>query len=112
MTSNGSPAPDHKALFSTEKTDYALAQGADTLEVPLTWTDASGVTVRKVYVFKRASYLIDTRQEVTNAAATPWTGNEYRQLQRVPPVIVSKGFAFSDPERFAFAGAALRNAAA
>ena len=106
LVSNGSPAPDHKALFSTEKTDYALAQGADTLEVPLTWTDASGVTVRKVYVFKRASYLIDTRQEVTNAAATPWTGNEYRQLQRVPPVIVSKGFAFSDPERFAFAGAA------
>jgi len=106
LVSNGSPAPDHKALFSTDKTDYALAQGADTLEVPLTWTDASGVTVRKVYVFKRASYLIDTRQEVTNAASTPWTGNEYRQLQRVPPVIVSKGFAFSDPERFAFAGAA------
>ena len=106
LVSNGSPAPDHKALFSTDKTDYALAQGADTLEVPLTWTDASGVTVRKVYVFKRASYLIDTRQEVTNATSTPWTGNEYRQLQRVPPVIVSKGFAFSDPERFAFAGAA------
>jgi YidC/Oxa1 family membrane protein insertase len=106
LVSNGSPAPDHKALFSTEKTTYALADGAETLEVPLTWTDASGLTVRKVYIFKRASYLIDTRQEVTNAASSPWTGNEYRQLQRVPPVIKSSGFAFSDPERFAFAGAA------
>jgi YidC/Oxa1 family membrane protein insertase len=106
LVSNGSPAPDHKALFSAEKTAYALADGAQTLEVPLTWTDASGVAVRKVYIFKRASYLIDTRQEVTNAASSPWTGNEYRQLQRVPPVIKSSGFAFSDPERFAFAGAA------
>jgi YidC/Oxa1 family membrane protein insertase len=106
LVSNASPAPDHKALFSAEKTAYALADGADTLEVPLTWTDASGVSVRKVYIFKRASYLIDTRQEVTNAASSPWTGNEYRQLQRVPPVIKSSGFAFSDPERFAFVGAA------
>jgi len=106
LVSNGSPAPDHKAMFSAEKTVYALADGTDTLEVPLTWTDASGLTVRKVYIFKRASYLIDTRQEVTNAASSPWTGNEYRQLQRVPPVIKSSGFAFSDPERFAFAGAA------
>ncbi|HET7064668.1 MAG TPA: membrane protein insertase YidC, partial [Rudaea sp.] len=93
LVSNGSPAPDHKALFSSEKTAYALADGAETLEVPLTWADASGVTVRKVYIFKRASYLIDTRQEVTNAASSPWTGNEYRQLQRVPPVIKSSGFA-------------------
>ncbi len=106
LVSNGSPAPDHKALFSAEKTDYALADGSETLEVPLTWTDASGVSVRKVYIFKRASYLIDTRQEVTNSASSAWTGNEYRQLQRVPPVIKSSGFAFSDPERFAFAGAA------
>jgi YidC/Oxa1 family membrane protein insertase len=106
LVSNGSPAPDHKAVFTTDKTAYALADGAETLEVPLTWTDASGVSVRKVYIFRRASYLIDTRQEVTNAASSPWTGNEYRQLQRVPPVIKSSGFAFSDPERFAFAGAA------
>ena len=106
LISSASPAPDHKAQFSAEKTAYALGAGSQTLEVPLTWHDASGVTVRKVYIFKRGSYLIDTRQEVTNAASAPWTGNEYRQLQRVPPVITSKGFAFSDPERFAFAGAA------
>ncbi|HSE11413.1 MAG TPA: membrane protein insertase YidC [Rudaea sp.] len=106
LVSGSSPAPDHKALFSAEKTAYTLGDGSQTLEVPLTWRDASGVSVRKVYIFKRASYLIETRQEVTNAATAAWTGNEYRQLQRVPPVITSKGFAFSDPERFAFAGAA------
>ena len=106
LVSNGSAAPDHKAPFTAEQTSYTLASGMDTLEVPLTWRDGSGLSVRKVYVFNRGSYLIDTRQEITNASQAPWTGNEYRQLQRVPPIIESKGFAFSDPERFAFAGAA------
>ncbi len=41
------PAPDHTAMFAAEKTDYALADGADSVEVPLTWTDPSGVSVRK-----------------------------------------------------------------
>ena len=106
LVSHGSPAPDHKAAFTAEQTTYALGTGAETLEVPLTWRDASGLTVRKVYVFNRGSYLVDTRQELSNASPTAWSGNEYRQLQRVPPIIESKGFAFSDPERFAFAGAA------
>src|SRR5690348_8097484 len=55
-------APDHTATFAAEKNDYTLADGADTIEVPLTWSDASGLQVRKVFVFKRASYVIEQRQ--------------------------------------------------
>ncbi len=106
LVSSASPAPDHQAQFSAEKTEYTLADGSDTLEVPLTWTDASGIKVRKVYKFTRASYAIEQREEINNASATPWSGSEYRQLQRLPVVIVSSGFSFSNPEKFAFAGAA------
>jgi len=107
LVSSASAAPDHRALFSAEKTSYELPAGADTLEVPLTWHDASGVSVRKVYIFKRASYLVETRQEVSNGAATAWSGNEYRQLQRVPPVVAKNGlFSLYNPEAYAFAGAA------
>ncbi len=107
LVSSASAAPDHRALFSAEKTSYELPAGADTLEVPLAWHDASGVSVRKVYIFKRASYLVTTRQEVSNGAATAWTGNEYRQLQRVPPVVAKNGlFSLYNPEAYAFAGAA------
>jgi hypothetical protein len=63
LVSSASAAPDHKALFSAEKNAYELAPGADSIEVPLTWHDASGVSVRKVYIFKRGSYLIDTREK-------------------------------------------------
>jgi YidC/Oxa1 family membrane protein insertase len=104
-------APDHNATFTAEKTGYQLADGADTLEVPLTWTDASGLEVRKIFAFKRASYVIGQREEITNKGATPWTGNAYRQLQRVPPVIDTHGIkAYSNTERYSFIGAAWYNA--
>jgi YidC/Oxa1 family membrane protein insertase len=67
-------APDHSALYHADKNSYALEAG-DTLEVPLTWIDASGLTVRKVFTFKRGSYVIDQREEIHNAAATAWNGN-------------------------------------
>ena len=104
LVSGNAAAPDHQALFSAEKTDYALV--GDTLEVPLTWSDASGVKVRKVYKFTRGSYLIESRVEIDNGGASAWSGNEYRQLQRVPIVIEGGGMAFNNPEKYAFAGAA------
>lgn len=106
LVSPTSPAPDHRAVFAAEKTAYALAPGSDALEVPLTWQDASGLKVRKVYVFKRGNYLIDVREEIANSGSAPWSGNEYRQLQRVPLVIAGGGFAFNNPEKYAYAGAA------
>ena len=107
LISNGAPAPSHKAVFSAQKNSYALAAGEDKIEVPLTWQDASGLSVRKVYVFTRGSYLIESREEISNGSSTPWTGNEYRQLQRVPPVVAKSGlFSVYNPEAYAFAGAA------
>jgi YidC/Oxa1 family membrane protein insertase len=104
-------APDHTSTFTAEKNDYKLADGADSIEVPLTWTNASGLTVRKVFVFKRASYAVEQRQEITNKGSAPWNGNAYRQLQRVPLVIDTHGIkAYSNTERYSFIGAAWYNA--
>ena len=107
LVSNGANAPSHKAAFTAEKTSYALAAGEDKIEVPLSWQDATGLNVRKVYVFTRGSYLVEMRDEIRNTSATAWTGNEYRQLQRVPPVTAKSGlFSLYNPEAYAFAGAA------
>ncbi|WP_347259375.1 membrane protein insertase YidC [Rudaea sp.] len=107
LVSGSGAAPSHKASFNAEKTSYELAAGSDKIEVPLTWTDASGISVRKVYVFSRGSYLIETREEVANAGTAAWTGNEYRQLQRTAPPAQSGGlFAVYNPEAYAFVGAA------
>lgn len=106
VSANGA-APDHQAVFSAEKNAYTLAEGADTLEVPLTWTDPAGLQVRKVFVFKRASYVIEQRQDITNGTAASWNGNAYRQLQRVPPVYDTSGIkGYTNTEHYSFAGAA------
>ncbi|GAA0712435.1 membrane protein insertase YidC [Dokdonella soli] len=106
VSANGA-APDHQSLFTAEKNDYTLAAGTDTLDVPLIWTDASGLTVRKVFVFKRASYVIEQRQEIENKGSASWSGNAYRQLQRVPPIVDTAGLkGYSNTERYSFAGAA------
>lgn len=107
LVSSQGTAPDHQAEFTAEKDSYTLDAGQDSVEVPLTWHDAaSGLTVRKVYVLGRGSYVLGTRQEIRNDGTTAWTGNAYRQLQRVPPIKKTGGLAFTNPESFSFAGAA------
>ena len=107
LVSNAGAAPDHQALFRAERTAYELGATDARLEVPLTWTDASGLTVRKVFVFERGSYVIEQRQQISNATAKPWTGNAYRQLQRVPPIVDRSGLkGFTNTEGYSFSGAA------
>ncbi|HEY0180731.1 MAG TPA: membrane protein insertase YidC [Dokdonella sp.] len=107
LVSAGGHAPDHQATYVAEKDAYALAEGSDSIEVPLTWSDDSGLVVRKVFVFQRASYVIEQRDEIANHGAAAWTGNAYRQLQRVPPIVDTHGIkGYSNTERYSFAGAA------
>ncbi|WP_257386827.1 membrane protein insertase YidC [Tahibacter caeni] len=103
-------AASHQDLFAAEQKSYALAAGENKLEVPLTWTDAaSGLTVRKVFVLERGSYVLGTRQEIKNDGTAAWRGNAYRQLQRViPPAVAKKGFfsSITNPQTYSFTGAA------
>ncbi|MEZ5460405.1 membrane protein insertase YidC [Dokdonella sp.] len=107
LVSTDSPAPNHQAPFQTASHDYVLADGQDRLEVPLTWSDPSGVQVSKIFVFQRGSYVIEQRQQVDNQSTTKWTGNAYRQLQRVPLVLDSSGIkGYTNTSRYSFMGAA------
>lgn len=99
-------APGHLALLQSAQHDYRLEAGAAQLEVPLTWTDASGIKVTKTLIFRRGDYVITQRQSVQNTGASPWRGNAYAQLQRSAPPPKTGGFSFSDPQQFSFIGAA------
>ncbi len=108
LVSNAGKAPDHQAEFTAAQTRYELAAGQDEIQIPLTWSDAtSGLSVRKLFTLRRGSYVVEERQEIDNQGTAPWTGNAYRQLQRVQPVIPNTGFfSFNNPERYSFVGAA------
>lgn len=93
LAGEGMPAPNHFAAFTAEATEYRIEDGADTLVVPLTWTDpASGLTVTKRYTFTRDSFVIGLDQEVVNNGDAAWTGRQYRQLQRMPPTESNNAF--------------------
>jgi len=75
-------APDHHAVYTAEKTEYTLADGAAELKVPLTWVSPEGITVTKVYTFHRNDYLINVDHVVKNDSPEEWRGRLYRQFQR------------------------------
>lgn len=79
------PAPDHRATYRAAAERFTLKDGEKTLEVPLSWTDASGLTVTKRYIFERGSYVVRVDFRVDNRSETPWRGNLYSQLQQLPP---------------------------
>lgn len=100
-------APDHNAMFSAARLEYSLEPGEQVLEVPLVWQDDSGLTVTKVLTFSRGSYVIAQQQEISNQSTQEWTGNAYRQLQRRPFAVSSKGIrGYANTERYSFVGAA------
>lgn len=76
------PAPTHHAVYQVAKTEYRLEEGSDEIRIPLTWHSENGLSVTKVYTFRRGSYLIDMSYEVDNRTQKPWRGRLYGQLQR------------------------------
>jgi YidC/Oxa1 family membrane protein insertase len=81
LQAGDAPAPTHHARYRSRKGDYRLADDADRIAVPLTWSD-DGVRVTKTYVFHRGSYAVDVRYRVANESGQAWTGRTYHQLQR------------------------------
>jgi YidC/Oxa1 family membrane protein insertase len=67
LVSNTDPAlPTHKTLFTSAASSYQLT--GDVLEVTLTAPEANGIKVKKTYIFKRGSYVIGVRYDITNAS--------------------------------------------
>jgi len=99
----GRNEPNHKAHFSAAATEYRLADGVDTLEVPLTWTDGAGLTVTKTFAFRRGSYQVDLRYRVENAGAAPVRLASYAQFNRHTQSTERSMF---DPETYSFRGPA------
>ena len=105
MGSNGAPAPgigDFRYVGPSGV--LALRTGQSALEVPFEWTGANGVTIRRVFTFKRGQYVIGVRDTVTNAGALPWSGYVTRELRRVPRPVTGGGPM--SPEQYSFQGAA------
>jgi len=74
--------PNHQSVYQFSQAAYAMAEDADSLDVPLTWTNNAGIVVTKTYHFKRGSYRIDVSYTLDNQSLAAWQGRVYGQLQR------------------------------
>jgi YidC/Oxa1 family membrane protein insertase len=101
---NGSTAPDQRALFTAPVTTLELKPGEDQLELPLTWTDGHGVTVTKTLTFRRGKYTIGLDYHINNASGTPWSFEPYAQLLRNNPPVQRSYF---NVDSYSFKGPAI-----
>jgi YidC/Oxa1 family membrane protein insertase len=106
MGQDGLNLPNHTSTFSAPTASWVLAEGQNFLEVPFTWTDANGVSVKKVYRFERGSFATQVRFEITNATGAPISFYPYRQLLQAEPPAPQSSF-FGSPDSFAHNGFAM-----
>ncbi len=78
----GNGLPNHRTRYTVAERDVKLAAGANSVSVQLSASAATGVLVRKIYTFRRASYAIDIGFEVENKSAAAIQPDAYFQLVR------------------------------
>ena len=70
-----------RALYSVQQNSYTLDDGEEELRVVLTYQQP-GVTVNKVFKFKRNDYLVQVGYEIANQSSSTWQANFYAQFKR------------------------------
>ncbi|WP_434033274.1 membrane protein insertase YidC [Cupriavidus sp. a3] len=76
----GGDLPNHTTVFTAAPGPRNL-DGAEQLEVVLT-AEKNGVKLTKTYVFRKGSYVVDTKFAVTNAGTAPVSPTLYLELAR------------------------------
>lgn len=77
----GEGLPNHTSKWVATGDKFDLG-GNEKIEVVLTNNDAPGITVNKVFTFKRGSYVIDVRYDIKNDSGAPIAPKAYFQFLR------------------------------
>ncbi|MDT0584271.1 MULTISPECIES: membrane protein insertase YidC [Alteromonadaceae] len=80
----GAQGPDASPLgrpsYTTSSSSFEMT--GDTLNVPLTWTSADGLTITKTFVFTRDAHVIDVNYDIINNTGAPATMSQFAQLKQ------------------------------
>jgi len=81
----GEGAPDFNknvAIYQSERTQYQMQEGKDSLEVDLTWVNQNGVEYIKRFTFYRGEYRVDVKYIVTNRSEVKIANRMFTALKR------------------------------
>jgi YidC/Oxa1 family membrane protein insertase len=85
LGSDGAAFSSSQTSFTSPQAEYKLADGADSLDVPMEYADPSGYTVRKVFHFKRDSYEVGLTQTLVNKTGHELKAYAYERFLSTPP---------------------------
>jgi len=71
-----------RPVYSVSQDSFTMADGQDSMDVVLSFTDQYGAQIDKVYTFTRDSHLITLTYRVNNQSTQPWSANLFGQLKR------------------------------
>lgn len=72
--------PKGRPLYSASQNTFTLE--GDTLNVPLTWQSADGLSVTKTFVFQRNEHVVNVNYDVQNNTSAPATFAQFAQLKQ------------------------------
>lgn len=101
ISNNGPDTEQKSAQYKTDKNTYQLQPEQQDLQVKLLWNN-KGVTVSKIFTFKRGQYDIGVNYNINNKSNQPWQGYFGAQLQRKDVKEATSRFQYST-----FAGASI-----
>ena len=76
----GDAGPNHRTLWRPLPGERSLREGKNSLELRLVAEGKDGLSVEKVYTFKRDSYIVDVALELRNGGTATLTPHAYFQL--------------------------------
>ncbi len=76
----GDSGPNHRTLWRSHSLEYALDARNDAIKVRLSSAGRDGVSVDKIYTFRRDSYVIDVSLEIRNQGPAPVAPYAYLQF--------------------------------
>lgn len=97
--------PTHYDPYYIPQDKYNLGDHVDELIVPFQWESGTGINVKKEYVLKRQSYLIQVKHTIVNNSQAPIKLHQYDQLKRSREssrkgmLYLFTGAALSTPEK-------------
>lgn len=74
--------PEGRPTYNVDQTSYTLADGQDSITVPMSWTNDKGVTFTKEFVLKRGDYAVGVGYKVDNKSTEPLQVQFYGQLKQ------------------------------
>ncbi len=76
----GDAGPNHRTLWRLLPGERSLGEGKNSLELRLVAEGKDGLSVEKVYTFRRDSYIVDVALELRNGGTVPVSPHAYFQL--------------------------------